>query len=75
MGDLLGIVVYAAPDGWAWPSERMTRIWPTVGQLRWDALPTVEDMQSALILAGIHPDFRVDGGMTTVEWRQRSMEE
>lgn len=71
IGDLLGIVVYAAPDGWAWPTEPMAKIWPAAQALDWQTLPMVDDMQSALMLAGAHPGFRATGAMTSDEWRRK----
>lgn len=62
IGDLVGVVVYASPDGWAAPTDSMARIWPTQGPIVWADLPQVEDPRTSLFLTGNHPEFSVAAG-------------
>jgi hypothetical protein len=59
IGDLLGVVVYAKPGGWAKPTDPMARIWPNRRPIRWADLPTVEDPRVSFFLAGDHPKYSV----------------
>lgn len=62
VGDVLGVVIYAVPGGWAIPTEPMIRIWPvSLDQVAWADLPEVTDITLPLYLAGKHPQFSVRG--------------
>lgn len=70
IGDLLGVVVYSPPGAWAMPTERMARIWPPDRPaIAWGELPDVSDMTDPMHLAGLHPDFTVEGA-TNEEWER-----
>jgi hypothetical protein len=51
--DLVGLVVYAPPDHWAHPVERMARLWPLENRrLTWGGLPRLRDWLDAEMLEG-----------------------
>lgn len=55
VNDLLGIVAYAPPGGWAVPSVEAVRIWPTAGALSRLELPLIEHLFEAVWLQGSLP--------------------
>lgn len=54
VNDLLGIVAYAPPGGWAVPSVEAIRIWPTARALSRIELPLIENLFEAVWLQGSH---------------------
>ncbi len=55
VNDLLGIVAYAPPGGWAVPSVEAVRIWPTAQALSRLELPLIENLFEAVWLQGSLP--------------------
>jgi hypothetical protein len=57
VGNVLGIVTYAPPNGWIRPHREETpRIWPPVNELEWAALPEYRHMFEASFLTGDVPE-------------------
>ena len=70
IGDVLGVVVYSPPGAWAMPTERMARIWPPDSPaIVWSELPDVADLTDPMHLAGLHPDFTIEG-QSNKEWER-----
>ena len=56
VAEVVGAVVYAAPNVWAKPRHEMVQLHPWAGEtLRWEELPAVEEIWEPLTLCGDHP--------------------
>lgn len=60
VNDLVGIVAFAPPGGWAVPSVETVQIWPAGPELSRLELPFIENLFEAVWLQGLPPD--VPGG-------------
>jgi hypothetical protein len=60
VNDLVGVVAYAPPGGWAVPSVETVQIWPAGPEISRDELPLIDNLFEAVWLQGFPPNVDVD---------------